>query len=486
MTLEAQMPRMKTSSAGMTRRAFVAGAAAAALGCRSRGVFGIGGDAPRLVCGVASDVHVDCDEHEAAFRRTLEWFRSARVDAVVIAGDLTTGSRIPEFERMAGVWRSVFPRDALPDGSRVERLFVTGNHDTDVLQKFATRAQAEEQSFTFRRAETWARLFGEPYESVFRKDVRGVPFVLKHWYCRKLGETDPVKGYFAAHGGELPRDAPFFYVQHDHPRGTCSWPGAANCCDGGDSTECLSRFPDAIALSGHSHFSIEHETSIWQGAFTSVGTGSTCGWAFTPGGRENGHGGPDPDLRAWEMPCLDFLRCRQAQVMRVYDDRVTFERRDVEFGLSLGADRVVPLGPGAARPYAFAPRAAAESAPQFPDGAEPRVFRIQSGRDRAGHAHEQICVAFPTVSGLGGGARAFDYLVEAQTRAAGGEWRTVAERSVFSQGALLPAERDERECRCVFAAAHLPSGEVRFVVRPRGEWGSCGAPLSAALDCFET
>lgn len=172
--------------------------------------------------------------------------------------------------------------------------------------------------------------------------------------------------------------------------------------------------------------------------------------------------------------------------MRVYDDRVTFERRDVEFGLSLGADRVVPLGPGAARPYAFAPRAAAESAPQFPDGAEPRVFRIQSGRDRAGHAHEQICVAFPTVSGLGGGARAFDYLVEAQTRAAGGEWRTVAERSVFSQGALLPAERDERECRCVFAAAHLPSGEVRFVVRPRGEWGSCGAPLSAALDCFET
>ena len=157
----------------------VIGGVAAVVVAVAVGVFGIGGDAPRLVCGVASDVHVDCDEHEAAFRRTLEWFRSVRVDAVVIAGDLTTGSRIPEFERMAGVWRSVFPRDALPDGSRVERLFVTGNHDTDVLQKFATRAQAEEQSFTFRRAETWARLFGEPYESVFRKDVRGVPFLCR-------------------------------------------------------------------------------------------------------------------------------------------------------------------------------------------------------------------------------------------------------------------------------------------------------------------
>ena len=469
---------------GLTRRGFVAGALAASLGCRSSGVFGMGGDSPRLVCGVASDVHVDSDEHAAAFRRTLEWFKSARVDAVVVAGDLTTSSRLPEFERMAGVWRSVFPRDALPNGSRVERLFVTGNHDTDVLMKFATREQAEEESFTFHRAETWARLFDEPYEEVFRKDVRGVPFVLKHWYCRKLGETDPVKGYFAAHGGELPRDAPFFYVQHDHPRGTCSWPGAANCFDGGDSVECLSPFRDAIALSGHSHFSIEHDSSIWQGAFTSVGTGSVCGWAFTPGGRENGHGGPDPKGRSWEMPYLDFLRCRQAQLMRVYDDRVVFERRDMEFGLSLGPDRVVPLGPGAARPYAFAPRAAAERAPQFPSGAEARAFRLQSGRDRAGNAHEQVCVEFPVVNGLDGGTRAYDYLVEAQSRAADGEWRTAAERSVFSHGALLPAERDERMCRCVFAASVLPVGEVRFRVSPRGEWGSCGSPVSVSLERF--
>ena len=468
----------------MTRRGFVLGAVAGVLGCRSGGVFGIASGAPRLVCGVASDVHVDSDEHAAAFRRTLEWFRSARVDAVVVAGDLTTSSRIPEFERMAGVWRSVFPRDALPDGSHVERLFVTGNHDTDVLQKFATRAQAEDESFTFHRADTWGRLFGEPYESVFRKDVKGVPFVLKHWYCRRLGETDPVKGYFAAHGKELPLDEPFFYVQHDHPRGTCSWPGAASCCDGGDSVECLSRFPDSIALSGHSHFSIEHETSIWQGAFTSVGTGSTCGWAFTPDGRENGHGGPNPKGRAWEMPCLDFLRCRQAQVMRVYDDRVVFERRDVEFGLSLGPDRVVPLGPGAARPYAFAPRAAAERAPQFRPGAEARVFRAVAGCDRAGHVHQQVCVEFPVVNGLGGGTRAYDYLVEAQVRTAGGSWRTVVEESVFSNGALLPAERDERACRCVFAASRIPVGEIRFQVSPRCEWGSCGLPLTVHFESF--
>ena len=421
-----------------------------------RGVFGIGGDAPRLVCGVASDVHVDSDEHAAAFRRTLEWYRFAHVDAVVIAGDLTTDSTIPEFERMAAVWRSVFPHDALPDGSRVERLFVTGNHDTDVLQKFATREQAEEQSFTFRRAETWERLFDEPYESILRKDVKGVPFVLKHWYCRKLGETDPVRAYFAAHEAALPRDAPLFYVQHDHPRGTCSWPGAADCCDGGDSTECLSRFPDAIALSGHSHFSIAHETSIWQGAFTSVGTGSTCGWAFTPGGRENGHGGPEPYGRSWEMPCLDFLRCRQAQVMRVYDDRVTFERRDVEFGLSLGADRVVPFGHGAPRPYAFAPRAEAERAPQFRRGAEARVFSVQSGRDRAGDVHEQVCVEFPTVNGLGGGARVRLHRRGADARCR----RRVAypgrEKRVFARRAAAGRARRMREQ--VHVRRRAPSG----------------------------
>ena len=466
-----------------SRRGFIGGAAAV-LGCRSsNGVFGIGGGSPRLVCGVISDVHVDHAANARAFRRALEWFRAAHVDAVVVAGDLTTGSRIWEMEWMARVYFSVFPRDRLSDGSRVERLVVTGNHDTDVLKKFKTRAEAEAESFTFHRDETWRRLFEEKYEPVFRKDARGVPFVLKHWYCRGLGEADPVKGYFAAHAAELPRDEPFFYVQHDHPRGTCSWPGAAICCDGGDSVECLSPFHDAIALSGHSHFSIADETSIWQGAFTSVGTGSTCGWAFTAGGRENGHGDKNSPDRALEMPYLDILRCRQAQIMRVYDGRVEFERRDVEFGLSLGPDRVVPLGVGAPRPYAFASRARSAQAPQFRPGASARAFLKPDGVDRAGNRHPQVVVEFPAVNGLGGGVRAYDYRVAAEVRLADGAWHEVLSRSVFSQNALLPAEKDVGLCSCAIAARHLPEGDLRFRVEPRNEWGASGAGLLAAFKC---
>ena len=461
----------------VTRRGFAFSALAFA-GCKG-GAFSIvsGKRPPRLVCGVLSDVHVDKEDNAKAFRNALEWFRAEHVDAVVIAGDLTTDSTLKEFDWMARVYFSVFPRGRHLDGTPVERLFVTGNHDVDVLQKFKSREEAEEKSFTFHRSETWERLFEEEYLPITRKDVKGVPFVLKNWCCRKLKEKSPVKAYFEKFSASLPHEGPLFYIQHDHPRGTCSWPGAKDCCDSGDTTECLSKYHDAIALSGHSHFSIANETSIWQGAFTSVGTGSTCGWGFTDGGRENGHGGADLKDRMWEMPYLDILRCRQAQIMRVYDDCVAFERRDVEFGLSLGVDRIVPLGAGAQRPYAFQTRASKATPPQFADNASGQVRIVPNGRDRAGNVHAQVVVEFPPVNGLNGGVRAYDYHIEADECLADGSYLHILSRDVYSHNALLPAEKDIDTCACAIALSNLPRGKIRFKVEPRGEWGETGRAL---------
>ena len=66
---------------------------------------------------------------------------------------------------------------------------------------------------------------------------------------------------------------PFFYVQHSHPLDTV-YGGGAWGSDDGTATRLLSRFPQAVSFSGHSHSSLMNDTAIWRGAFTSVATGS--------------------------------------------------------------------------------------------------------------------------------------------------------------------------------------------------------------------
>lgn len=164
--------------------------------------------------------------------------------------------------------------------------------------------------------------------------------------------------------------------------------------------------------------------------------------------------------------------------MEVFDDRITLERRDFEYGLRLGLDWVIPLGTPSARPYRQEPRAAASKPPQFAPGAAVSVRRGVPGKDRAGRAHPQVEVAFPPVNGRNGGARAFDFQVDCESRISG-VVRTVASSRVYSPNALLPAEKDVAPVACRFAEEAIPGcGEVRFTVRPVNEWGKFGVPLA--------
>ena len=112
------------------RRGFLGGAAAfiGASGCRS---LGLCGPKPELVFGVISDIHVTTPESTAAFRKALAYFRDRKVDAVVVAGDLSDWGLKSGLKYVADAWNSVFPGDRAPDGRKVEKLFCTGNHDYD-------------------------------------------------------------------------------------------------------------------------------------------------------------------------------------------------------------------------------------------------------------------------------------------------------------------------------------------------------------------
>ena len=128
-------------SVNISRRWFIGGAASfgAFGGCRFFSGSGFASGTPNVKFGVVSDIHISCHSkpgdletaanNELTFVRTLEWFRDQGVDAVVVAGDMADRGTIDELMMVAEAWNRVFPGDRAPDGRKVERLFVYGNHD---------------------------------------------------------------------------------------------------------------------------------------------------------------------------------------------------------------------------------------------------------------------------------------------------------------------------------------------------------------------
>ena len=126
----------------LTRRFFLGGLASAfALGPRrifSAPPGAFTGGKPALTFGALSDVHICLAPGGEKLRdtyntQTLEaaftWFRDNGVDAVTIAGDMAHSGLAGELKALADTWFKVFPNDKAPDGRRVERVFVFGNHD---------------------------------------------------------------------------------------------------------------------------------------------------------------------------------------------------------------------------------------------------------------------------------------------------------------------------------------------------------------------
>ena len=357
-----------------SRRSFIGGAFSfgALAGCRAfrapAGLFS--GDGAKLVLGVVSDIHVDAGKGDfrkfgdtAQFERTLRWFDAQGVDGVVVAGDMADNGMINQLECVGEAWFRVFPGGRAADGRRVEQLFVYGNHDFEGqnYDKFDFR-YFEKKSFEaaqIRRdpAAAWKLVFHEEYSPIWFKEVRGYQFVGAHW---SLG-PDPwhgipeVETWFRENAAKIDRTKPFFFIQHPHPKDTV-YGEEAWCPDKGYATRALSAFPNAIAFTGHSHTSLTDERSVWQGAFTSIGTSSLR------------YGG---SVSQYEQ--------RQGMLVKVYEDRVVIVRRDFLHDESLGDDWIIPLPAADAKPFAYDVRKARDAAPEFAADAKLAVTREEKG-----------------------------------------------------------------------------------------------------------
>lgn len=457
-----------------------------------------------LSVGILTDVHIkfrrkggkDSLGGVDVLRRALTYFRDAGVDGVVICGDIADSGLREELNAVGDCWFSVFPDNKAPDGRHVEKLFVCGNHDWEGYNYggYGKRMFGEnyyEHAIRKDPAGAWREAFREEYSPVWRKEVKGYTFVGAHWEAthyrkKKNMEAHKAVPWFKANGSSIDPSKPFFYLQHPPPKGTChcDWVWG---CDTGEITAELSRFPNAIALSGHSHASINDERAIWQGAFTSIGCGSLyyTGLMYgdvTPFGRENdipssSLNGEDPYKIMRRMPTGDG---RQGMIARVFRDRIVYFRMDFESMLPLDDDWVVPLNPEKPMPFSYASRAAGSVAPEFPAGAALSV-RMTRGKNRGSKNVKQeeqdvLEIKIPAVA-QSGKARAFDYSVSIT-----GSNGMRDDRFVFAEGFYRAASsnRAKSSTVCRLAVRRLKAtGDLRIEVHPRNSFGKEGAPLFA-------
>ncbi len=460
--------------AALTRKEFLLGASAfvALRPWRMFGALAPISSRPNIRLGVISDIHVRAGtgkfgtEH---LTKALTWFRDRGVDGVVIAGDMADDGLVSQLRHVADAWNAVFPA-----GCGVEKLFVYGNHDIEGLSYNSSLKPPPEDIIAKDRAAAWEKVFGEPYEPIWKKTVKGYTFIGAHWVSWK--GVPGIERYMHDHAGELRGDRPFFYIQHPHPADTCHGPWAWGH-DEGFATRALVAFPNAVAISGHSHHPLVDERCVWQGAFTSIGA-SSLRYVEPVFGRENS--GPSALADIKQMPPIDMFSEKQGMLISVYDDRMVLERRDFANDGKLAEDWVVPVPARGDSPLRFDVRAAAAKPPQFPEGAKVSVAGPLDGKDRKGRPTRQLVVTFPSAMIGEGRTRAYDYEVAAGVDECGVR-RVAATKRVYSPGYFNMPERESKTVKCVFALSELGtrkasylSPTVKFRVRAAESFGKMG------------
>ena len=334
----------------------------------------------KLVFGALSDTHLRTDYTGLKAARTfphkylisaLEYFRSQNVDAVVHCGDAAHRGQIRELEFHAEAWNKVFPNGCAPDGHRIEKLFVTGNHEIDGWQYgndvgFKVERVFKDPEERARRilatdiASSWKRVWGETYEPVWHKEVKGYHFFGRHYGAEERKIARLVKVIEKKQGFRDGRK-PFFVLSHIRPHAALN--------------RAMAKFPEAVSLFGHWHNSASNWNVIfdWNGAIAiQVPACLPKGWlplahdAYITKAK----------LEGGEREKIGVAR--HGYVFRLYDDMMAIERREFGEGGSLGEDWVMPLGSFSPHPFSKEELKKRIGVPQFRAGAKLEVVNVAS------------------------------------------------------------------------------------------------------------
>ena len=200
--------------------------------------------------------------------RAFQVLKSHKVDTIIFAGDI--GENGTDFAHQ--LFRNIF--DKTYEGERKPILnIVMGNHDYWALPR--------NPSFLQKR---FAEIIGEKPFS--HKIINGYHFI--NWGSEN-GSYDKCNSnqhFFELQIQNAIKDdptKPVFVTTHLPPSGTVY--GSDNW--GNNQMTFLEKYPQVVTISGHSHYALTDERSIWQGAYTAINTQSVS-YTELEEGKENG------------------------------------------------------------------------------------------------------------------------------------------------------------------------------------------------------
>ena len=463
------------------------------------------GGKPNLVFGVVSDTHLrtswngrtgDRFYTRKYFVSALEHFRGENVDAVVHLGDMANNGQVEAMQFHADAWRDVFPDDRAPDGHKVERLFINGNHDvegfryTDFMEKLIKDPKEREKHLLVTdMAANWGRIWGEPYEEVWHKVVKGYHFYGRHWGTNQLwGAIDAKMARLVKADGErlgfIGDKKPVFLLSHRLQSG---W-----------FRKYLRSLSNGVGFFGHCHFS----SSNWNTIYLNENAGETFPCIQCPACHSSrGEAFPGRECApklAIEGGDWKRWKSRQGFVVRVYDDMLVIERREFDNGIaSLGPDWVMPLGKCDPHPFSKNELKKVIGEPQFRDGAKlevslDRIYKInkigKTANDnlvnpvnpvQENSATPRLCVRIPLADG-NPDSRVYAYEIVV----VGDEGAPKLHKAVYAAGCNMGIghETNGGVTTLEIARDELPPGRTHTIAaRPLTSLGTYGRPISVEV-----
>ena len=300
---------------------------------------------PVLRFVVCSDIHLNGDENQEAAVRFGNLFDDmyayaekeeySGLDAMVVAGDFTGDGAEKEYE----VYTKIVA-DHMKEGTQL--LTILGNHEfIDYRDVDATVGYDVYKKFVNENVDTDIVINGYHFIGVSYDD-NGKSFTGKmKWLDERLRnatQEDPTK--------------PVFVYQHPHPFLTVY--GSVNWGDFNIRTV-LSKYPQVVDFSGHSHYAACDPRSVWQGEFTAVGTGSLSAFMGNLNYIDGDKDAPGKSGGAWLVECDE----KGNVSMKLYDieNRMFFDNIDYYF---------TDLADKSKRTYTWNKQKSLDTAPVFP------------------------------------------------------------------------------------------------------------------------